>query len=96
MLIRVDVHPPPIGRPYTPRERAIEVVWPLISFVVFGSTLVHGFSVLALSIASHFRRNKEDRASLLAAETDPLEGMVHEDGDGDSQPDEEQPLLGER
>ena len=42
------------------------------------STFVHGFSVLGLSIASHFRRKEGERAPLLAQETDPLDGMEHE------------------
>ncbi|CAK3943300.1 Sodium hydrogen exchanger [Lecanosticta acicola] len=79
-----EPHPPKFGRPYTPREQAIEAVWPIVSFIVFGSTLIHGFSVLALSIWTHFMRDKEDRASLLAAETDPLAGMEHGGGDGSS------------
>ena len=79
-----DAHPPVPSPPYTNREKAIETVWPVISFVVLGSTLVHGLSVLVLSIASHFRRDKKDRAPLMAAETDPLEGMEHGEGDGGS------------
>lgn len=79
-----DDHPPEYGRPYLPREIAVETVWPVVCFVVFGSTIVHGLSVLALSIVAHFRREKQDRASILAAETDPLDGMEHEQGDGDS------------
>ncbi|EME46457.1 hypothetical protein DOTSEDRAFT_70456 [Dothistroma septosporum NZE10] len=79
-----DAHPPVFVPPFTNRERAIEMVWPIISFVVFGSTVVHGLSVLVLSVASHFRRDKRDRAPLLAAETDPLQGMEHGEGDGES------------
>lgn len=88
-------HPPAYGRPYTRREIAIETIWPVVCFVVFGSTFVHGLSVLALSIIAHFRRDPKDRASILAAETDPLEGMEHEQGDGDSAcgEDEEEDLL---
>ena len=79
-----DPHPPHYGRPYTPRERAVEIVWPLVCFIVFGSILVHGLSVLVMSIWSHFQRPKDARASILAAETDPLAGMEHEGGDGGS------------
>ncbi|GAB7358822.1 hypothetical protein MBLNU230_g4046t1 [Neophaeotheca triangularis] len=81
-------HPPEAGRPYTETEIAIETVWPLVCFIVMGSTLVHGLSVLALSIASHFKRPKDQRAGVLAAETEPLAGMVHEDGDGESEPED--------
>ena len=63
--------------------------WPLVCFIVFGSTLVHGLSVLVMSIWSHFRRPREQRADLLAAETDPLDGMEHEGGDGSSEPESE-------
>jgi NhaP-type Na+/H+ or K+/H+ antiporter len=78
--------------PFTDKEKAIMIIWPIVSFVVFGSTLVHGLSVLVLSIASHFTRPKENRAGLLAAETDPLDGMVHDVGDGGSEPDDESDL----
>ena len=82
-----DPHPPHYGRPYTPREQAVEIVWPLVCFITFGSTLVHGLSVLVLSLATHFSRPQDKRAAVLAAEDDPLEGMEHEGGGGDSEPD---------
>ena len=84
-----EPYPPHYSRPYTAKERAIETVWPLVCFIVFGSTLIHGLSVLALSIASHFRRSREQRSSLLAGEDDPLHGMEHEGGGGDSEPSDE-------
>lgn len=83
-----DPSPPRYGRPYTDRERAVEIVWPLVCFIVFGSTMVHGLSVLAFSIVHHFQRPKEKRAAILAAEDDPLEGMEHEGGGGDSEPED--------
>lgn len=43
-----DPHPPDFTRPYNPREKAIETIWPVVSFIVLGSTFVHGFSVLIL------------------------------------------------
>ena len=79
-----DPHPPHYGQPYTPREIAVEAVWPLVCFMVFGSTLVHGLSVAVMSTYSHLTRPKRMRADLLAAETDPLSGMEHEVGDGQS------------
>jgi NhaP-type Na+/H+ or K+/H+ antiporter len=79
-----DSHPPRYGRPYTARERAVEIVWPLVCFIVFGSTLVHGLSVLVMSLYSHLTRPKDHRSRLLGAETDPLEGMDHDGGDGGS------------
>ncbi|KAF2719653.1 Sodium/hydrogen exchanger [Polychaeton citri CBS 116435] len=81
-------HPPRFGYPYTSKEVAIETVWPVVCFVVFGSTLVHGLSTLVLSIIGHFSRPKDERASLLAAEDDPLDGMVH-DYRGSEDEDEE-------
>ena len=77
-------HPDPQHTPFTAKEKAIEIIWPLVCFIVMGSTLVHGLSVAVMSVANHFMRPKEERSSILAAETDPLGGMVHGEGDGDS------------
>ncbi|KAK5117030.1 hypothetical protein LTR62_006751 [Meristemomyces frigidus] len=82
-----DPYPPHAGRPYSNRERAIEVVWPLVCFIVLGSTFVHGLSVLVISIVTHYSRPKDKRARTLAAEDDPLGGMEHGDGGGDSEPE---------
>lgn len=71
-------HPPKFLPPYSNREKAVEMLWPVICFVVMCSTFVHGLSVLGLSLASHFRRKEGERAPLLAQETDPLDGMEHE------------------
>ena len=79
-----EPRPPPFGRPYSPKEKVIEIIWPVVSFIVLGSTLVHGLSVLVLSVVSHFRRPVEKRAGLMAAEEDPLDGMQHQGGGGDS------------
>ncbi|KAI5359521.1 Putative cation/H+ exchanger, sodium/solute symporter superfamily [Septoria linicola] len=84
-----DNHPPQYAPPLTDRQKAIETIWPVVSFIVLGSTLVHGLSVLVLSLASHLRRHEKDRAGVPAAETDPLTHMVHSDGDGDSAEDTE-------
>ena len=84
-----DPHPPHYGRPYTNREKAVETVWPLVCFIVFGSTLVHGLSVLVVSLYGSLVRPKEERASILAGETDPLTGMEHEVGDVGSVESEE-------
>lgn len=73
--------PPTFSPPYSDREKAVEMLWPVVCFVVMSSTFVHGFSVLGLSLASHFRRKDEERAPLLAGETDPLDGMEHEHPD---------------
>ncbi|KAK5164945.1 uncharacterized protein LTR77_009610 [Saxophila tyrrhenica] len=79
-----DPYPPHYGRPYTNREKAVYTVWPLVAFIVFGSTLVHGLSVWVMSAYSHLKRPRRERASFFAAETDPLSGMEHEEGDGGS------------
>ena len=79
-----DKHPPKYGRPFTDREKAVETVWPLVCAIVFASTLVHGLSVFVMSAYSHLTRPKDQRAGFFAAETDPLGGMEHSDGDGDS------------
>lgn len=80
-------HPPLFQEPFTRRERAIKLIWPIVCFVVICSTFVHGLSVLALSIGGHFRRDEAERAPLLGGETDPLQGMVHDEGGGESEPD---------
>lgn len=80
-------HPPFVEPPLNDRERAIETVWPVVCAVVVASTLVHGLSVLVLSVGSHFSRKEGERAPLLAGETDPLSGMEHGDGGEDSEPE---------
>ena len=58
--------------------------------MVFGSTLVHGLSVAAISIFVHFTRDGGERAQVIGGETDPLHGMQHEDSEGEeTQSDEE-------
>ena len=80
-----DPHPPTFNLPMTSREKAIATVWPVVSFIVLGSTLVHGFSVLALSLYSHFARPKHSQADIVAGETDPLIGMVHGSSDAEDE-----------
>ena len=48
--------------------------------------MVHGLSVAAISVGSHFSRKEEERAPLMGAETEGLGGMVHEGGGGESEP----------
>ncbi|MCJ1239539.1 hypothetical protein MMC14_007536 [Varicellaria rhodocarpa] len=74
-------HPPPDG----PHRKAIEAIWPVVCFVVLGSVLVHGLSVAAISLAGHFSRRKHERADVIGTETEPLVGMVHEGGGGESE-----------
>ena len=77
-------HPPPITT--TPHKAAIETVWPVVCFVILGSVMVHGLSVAAISVGSHFSRREGERAPLIGAETEGLYGMVHEGGGGESEP----------
>lgn len=72
--------------PFSDNTEAIYLVWPVVCFVVLGSTMVHGFSVLAISLGGHLSRNKGERAPLLGGETDQLDAMVHEGGGGESEP----------
>ena len=77
-----DPHPPEENE----HKVAIETVWPVVCFVILGSTMVHGLSVAAISVASHFSRRQGERAPLIGQESDALYGMVHGDGDGESEP----------
>jgi hypothetical protein len=49
--------------------------------------MVHGLSVVAITVGGHFRRNKGERAPLIGAETDPMDAMEHDDGFGESEPE---------
>lgn len=69
-----------------PNKTAIETVWAVVTFVIFGSIMVHGCSVAVISLVGHYSRHRGERAPLLAGEEDPLSGMVHDIGGGDSEP----------
>jgi NhaP-type Na+/H+ or K+/H+ antiporter len=71
------------------KQRTITLVWPIICFVVLGSTLVHGMSTLLISIGGHFSRHKGERAPLIGAEREGLHGMVFSDEDDSGAEDEE-------
>lgn len=75
--------PDPLPDPGLDNIRAIELAWPIVTFVVFGSTLVHGLSVAAISIFVHFTRDGGERARVVGGETEPLHGMQHEDSEGE-------------
>lgn len=79
-------HPPIPKEPYDDKERALAMVWPVICFVVLGSTVIHGLSVMAISFGVHWGRHSHERAPLLGGETETLEGMEH-DGSVDSEPE---------
>ena len=66
------------------RHVAVTLIWPIVCFVVLGSTLVHGLSTLTISIGGHFARHEGERAPLIGAEREGLDGMVFdEEQDGE-------------
>lgn len=77
-----DDHPPK----HNEHKVAIEMVWPVVSFVILGSTMVHGLSVAAISVGGHYTRKEGERAPLIGAESEGLHGMIHEGGGGESEP----------
>lgn len=87
----------PIPRPEIPhlshdeklgeKEKAIFLIWPVVCFVVLGSTMVHGLSTLGISVVGHYSREEGERSRLLGGETEGLGGMVHEGGGGESEPE---------
>lgn len=80
--------PPPHGPPYDDKTIAKELIWPVVCFVVLGSTVVHGLSGLVISVAASLGRKVGERAPLLGAEVDGLAGMVHDsqsEGEGEGE-----------
>ncbi|CAN8105232.1 unnamed protein product [Discula destructiva] len=71
----------PAGPPYDDKTVAISLIWPVVCFVVLGSTMVHGLSVLVISLVGHFSRKEDEQAPLLGGERQSLFGMVHDDED---------------
>ena len=67
------------------KQRAVDMLWPMVCFIVLGSTLVHGLSTLVISVGSHYSRGKGERAPLIGAETDRFYGMVHDEEDEDGE-----------
>ncbi|KAF2203606.1 Sodium/hydrogen exchanger [Delitschia confertaspora ATCC 74209] len=72
-------HPPPDMS--DDKKRTLVLVWPIICFVVLGSTMVHGLSTLAISIGGHFVRKEGERAPLIGGEREGLWGMSFDDED---------------
>jgi NhaP-type Na+/H+ or K+/H+ antiporter len=85
---------PPAHLPEGKRQ-AIQIVWPIICFVVLGSTLVHGLSTLAISIGGHFARHKGERAPLIGAEREGLHGMVRDTDDDEHENEEDEEVEGD-
>ncbi|KAJ9636624.1 hypothetical protein H2204_005224 [Knufia peltigerae] len=77
---------PPLDSPH---QDSLGTVWPVISFVVLCSIMVHGFSPLVMSLASHFSRDPKERAPLLGAEEERLYGMASHEEEDDVPTDEE-------
>jgi NhaP-type Na+/H+ or K+/H+ antiporter len=63
---------PELGNQLGNKEKAIYLVWPVICFVVLGSTIVHGLSTVAISLGGSITRKRGERAPLLGQETDAL------------------------
>lgn len=71
----------PVGPPYDDKTVAISLIWPVVCFVVLGSAMVHGLSVLAISLVSHFTKKEAEQAPLLGGERQRFFGMVHDNED---------------
>jgi NhaP-type Na+/H+ or K+/H+ antiporter len=80
------------------RQRTVTLIWPIVCFVVLGSTLFHGLSTLVISIGGHFSRHEGERAPLIGAEREGLHGMIFDEGedaatsDNDGRDEEEEGL----
>jgi NhaP-type Na+/H+ or K+/H+ antiporter len=93
-------HPPSDLDPK--RQKTVTLIWPIVCFVVLGSTLFHGLSTLAISIGGHFSRHKGERAPLIGAEREGLHGMIFDeneeaatsDNDGENEEEEEEEYRG--
>ena len=82
--------PDPTPDPGSEYISRIELIWPVVTFVVFGSTLLHGLSVAVISIWAHFRRDDGERAEVIGGETEPLHGMQHMDSEGEETQSEDE------
>lgn len=70
-------HPPSHLPPE--RQRTITLAWPIVCFVVLGSTIIHGLSTLMISVGGHFSRDKGERAPLIGAEREGLDHMIFDE-----------------
>jgi len=80
-----DERPPPPGQLPGRNQRCVEMIWPVICFIVLGSIMVHGLSTLAVSLGLHFSTPEEERAPLIGGETTNLGGMIHSDDEEDEE-----------
>ncbi|KAJ4336038.1 hypothetical protein N0V95_008735 [Ascochyta clinopodiicola] len=81
------------------RQRVITLIWPIVCFIVLGSTLVHGLSTMAISLGGHFSRKVGERAPLIGDEREGLHGMVFDEENeehegGTNEEDEEAEFRG--
>lgn len=72
-----EPHPPAD----TPHPEAVAHLWPVVSFIVLGSIMVHGSSAAVMSIYGHLTRHSKHRAASVGGETERLAGMASEDDD---------------
>lgn len=81
---------PPTNRPEY-EQLGIDFVWPVVCFIVLVSTIVHGLSTLVISVSSHVKRDKHERAPVIGDYTEGLNDMVHdEDEDEEEEAEEEE------
>jgi len=76
-----DPHPPK----NSPHKEAVETIWPVVCFIILGSIMIHGLSVAAISVGSHYTRKEGERAPLIGQERGGLSSMVHEGDGGESE-----------
>ena len=79
-----DAHPPATSE----NKEAIEIIWPVVNFMILGSIIVHGLSVAAISVGCHYtgrRRREGERTPLIRADFEGLDGMVYEGGEWESE-----------
>lgn len=70
-----DPHPPS----ESPYLEPIQAIWPVVSFIVLGSIMVHGFSAAVMSVYGHFTRHPKRRASVPGGEQERLGGMADDE-----------------
>ncbi|KAK9769128.1 putative CPA1 family monovalent cation:H+ antiporter [Seiridium cardinale] len=78
-----EPHPPADG----PHAEAVLHLWPVVSFIVLGSIMVHGFSAALMSVYGHLTRHPKRRAAAVGGEEERLAGMAsEEDGSAEDSP----------
>ena len=78
--------PDPQPPEHTKHKEAIETIWPVVCFIILGSIMIHGLSVAAISVGSHYSLKEGERTPLIGQESQGLAYMVHEGGGGESEP----------